>query len=172
MVKTLNDCKAFQAAIPDLLLRESPLESHSASGRHLAACAACSREWTGLQATWVALDDWQSPEPTPFFDARMQARLREAMASPPESFLERMHSFFLFSTGRQLRPALGAALALVMLVGGGSGLIGLHQHRAANDAASHTLNDLKVLDNNAQVLQQMDQLLDDGDDDGGAPPTT
>jgi hypothetical protein len=36
------------------------------------------------------------------------------------------------------------------------------------------VNDLKILDNNAQALQQMDQLLDPNanNDDSGDPPTT
>jgi hypothetical protein len=36
--------------------------------------------------------------------------------------------------------------------------------------ASPTVNDLKILDNNAKALQQMDQLLDSSDDSG--PPST
>ena len=42
-------------------------------------------------------------------------------------------------------------------------------------AASATVNDLKILDNNAQTEQQLNQLLDDssaGTDDGAAVPTT
>ena len=67
----------------------------------------------------------------------------------------------------------GAALALALVAGGGSGLLSLHQHWMTNSSTSATLNDLKVLDNNAQVLQQMDQLLDDSaGDDGDSQPTT
>lgn len=166
------DCKDFRAAMPDLLFdenREAGLNRRWAA--HLAACAACSSEWAGLQATWSALDEWEAPEPSPYFDSRMQARMRDAVAAPPENFLERMRSFFLFSTGRQLRPALAGALALVLVIGGGSGFLELRQYRMAQ-GDSATLNDLKVLDNNAQALQQMDQLLDDGGDDAGAEPTT
>ena len=28
------------------------------------------------------LDEWQAPEPSPYFDVRLQARLREEMAKP------------------------------------------------------------------------------------------
>jgi hypothetical protein len=41
-------------------------------------------------------------------------------------------------------------------------------------AASPTVNDLKILDNNAQAIQQMDQLLDDSassKDDNSGPPS-
>lgn len=171
-MSTYKDCKDFRAAMPDLLLEgthEGSLDRRWAA--HLAACAACSGEWAGLQATWTALDAWEAPEPSPYFDGRMQARMREAVAASPEGFLERMRSFFLFSTGRQFRPALAGALAVAMVVGGGSGLIGLQQHLAVQ-SDSATLNDLKVLDNNAQALQQMDQLLDENGDDTGVEPTT
>jgi hypothetical protein len=43
----------------------------------------------------------------------------------------------------------------------------------ANAQPSATVNDLKILDNNAQAYQQMDQLLDPAaNDDSGDPPTT
>jgi hypothetical protein len=34
------------------------------------------------------------------------------------------------------------------------------------------VNDLKILDRNAQALQQMDQLLEEPADEGTAQPTT
>jgi hypothetical protein len=39
-------------------------------------------------------------------------------------------------------------------------------------APSATVNDLKILDNNSQALQQMDQLLDSSGDDSSAPPAS
>lgn len=165
-------CSQCRSHMADLLLDESFRSSHAELTEHASACPACSAEWRDLQATFAALDEWPAPEASPYFDARLHARLREAAAAPPEGFFERIRSYFLFSTGRQLRPALGAALALALVAGSGSGLLSLHQRRM-NHAASATLNDLKVLDNNAQALQQMDQLLDDGsNDDGETQPTT
>jgi hypothetical protein len=56
-----------------------------------------------------------------------------------------------------------------MLAGGGT-FAGFYQHNSAIAVqASPTVNDLKIIDNNAQALQQMDQLLDPGDDNSGPP---
>lgn len=168
----ITDCKTCRTHMPDLLLDESFLAAHPEVTAHLASCTDCAKELTELRATFDLLDTWTAPEPTSYFDSKLHARLREAEAAQPENFWERTRSFLLFSTGRGLRPALAGALAFAMLVGGGS--FGLYlQHQPAPTSA--TVNDLKILDNNDQALQQMDQLLDDsgsGADDSAAPPTT
>jgi len=67
---------------------------------------------------------------------------------------------------------MASALAVTLLLGGASTLIGVHQTQSANQAMSPAVNDLKIMDNNAQALQQMDQLLDDSQGNEDAPPTT
>ena len=54
------------------------------------------------------LDQWQAPEPSPYFDVRLQARLREEMAKPQAGWL----AWFR-------RPVLAAALTVLMGVGVG-----------------------------------------------------
>ena len=34
------------------------------------------------------LDEWQAPEPSPYFDVRLQARLREEKAAKPSGWLQ------------------------------------------------------------------------------------
>lgn len=171
----MTDCKTCQNHFPDLLLQEDFLARHPEMAGHLAACEACRTEVSELQATSALLTEWSAPEPSAFFDSKLHARLREAQTSAPESLWERLRSFLLFSTGRQLRPALAGALAFALLVGGGTfaGLHGFHSHDLGG--ASATVNDLNILDNNAQALQQMDQLLDEANsntDDGSSQPAT
>ena len=120
-----------------------------------------------------------APEPSPYFDSRLHARLREVQAEAPEGFFARLRSYFLFSTGRALQPAMATALALMLLIGGGGTFWQMHgtQPAVSNQprqvSASAAVNDLNVLDNNAQAEQQMGQLLDQsGSEDGDAPPTT
>jgi anti-sigma factor RsiW len=138
----------------------------------MAACAECRTELEELQATVALLGEWAAPEPSAYFDVKLHARLREAQASEPEGLWSRMRSFLLFSTGRRLRPALAGALVVAVVLGGGGTFAGLYEHNAAVAVeASPAVNDLKVLDNNEQALQQMDQLLDSSDD-SSAPPTT
>ena len=174
----MNNCKDCRSHLPDLLLDDGFAAAHPSLAAHLAACAECRTELNELRSTFALLDDWTAPEPSPFFDTKLHARLREAVASEPEGFWERTRSFLLFSTGRQLRPAMAGALAFAMLIGGGTfaGLYGRPNPAPSPMAASATINDLKVLDNNVQTEQQMDQLLDDSssqsNDDGNTPPTT
>jgi len=99
--------------------------------------------------------------------------LREEQALAPAGWFERLKSRLMFNTGRQLRPALAGALALVLIVGGGTfaGVSGLVQHSPQSSAA---VEDLQILDKNDQALQTMDQLLQDGGpaDDMATPPSS
>ena len=167
------NCTACRSALPDLLFDSTSAE-HASLRTHLDACPDCAAELRSLQATAALLDEWTAPDPTPWFDQRLAARLREAQAAEPEGWLERLRSRLLFSTGRQLRPILAGALAGVLVLGGGvaasvSGVL----HRPAEVSA--TVEDLQILDRNDQALQTMDQLLDDSpssDDGAGAPPSS
>ena len=47
---------------------------------HLASCAACAEEIASLRRTMELLDEWQAPEPSPYFSARLRARLRDEHA--------------------------------------------------------------------------------------------
>ena len=40
----------------------------------------CAEKLKAMRATMALLDEWQVPEPSPYFDVRLQARLREEMA--------------------------------------------------------------------------------------------
>jgi hypothetical protein len=172
-MKTMITCKTCRSHLPDLLLDSGYLAAHPELAGHLESCEACRTELAELRSTYALLDAWTAPEPSPYFDSRLQARLREAEAARPEGLFERLYSFFAFSTGRPLRPAMTAALMLTLVVGGGT-YAGVYEYglRGAQPAVtSPTVNDLRILDNNAQALQQMDQLLDTGDD-AGDPPST
>ena len=168
-----SNCKTCHAHLADLLLDSSYAAAHPEVSRHLDNCAACHQELSDLRATFSMLDEFHAPEPSPFFDTRLHARLREEVAAQPEGLWERMRSFLLFSTGRSFRPAVAGALALVLAVGGAS-VAGLHGFPSSTQTqASSAVNDLKVLDNNESAEQQMGQLLDQsGAEDGDTQPST
>jgi anti-sigma factor RsiW len=168
----MMDCSDCREHMADLLLDEGFAAEHEELSGHLASCVACATELAELKATFAALDSWTAPEPSPYFDTRVHALLREEQAAAPEGIWERVRAFFLFSTGRGLRPALTGALALVMVLGGGGVLLTMHEHAMRTTAASPTVNDLKILDVNAQAEQQVDQLLDAPIDDSTTQPTT
>jgi len=76
--------------------------------KHIASCAACAAQLQEFQKTMALLDEWQAPEPSPYFDTRMQARLREEMARPAaaEGWLSWMR-----------RPAWAMSLAALLFAG-------------------------------------------------------
>src|ERR1039458_3938981 len=65
---------------------------------HLRSCAACARELASFQQTMSALDEWQAPEPSPYFSSRLRARMREAVGMQPSGWLAWLR-----------RPVVGAA---------------------------------------------------------------
>ena len=174
--KLNTDCKTCRSHLPDLLLQEDYAAIHPELARHLETCVDCSTELKDLRATFALLEEFAAPEPSPFFDSKLRARLREAQASEPESLWERLRSALLFSTGRSFRPAVACALGVVLVLGGGGAFVQMRniQGNPANAAASSAVvNDLKVLDNNAQAEQQMGQLLDEsGSEDEDTPPAS
>jgi anti-sigma factor RsiW len=164
------NCTTCQNALPDLLF-DPAAPGNAAARAHIATCAACAQELASFEATFSLLDTWQAPEVSPYFDQKLAVRLREEQAAPAAGWFERLKDRLLFNTGRQFKPALVGAMAIVLLAGGGS--IGITTLlRPAQASVSATVNDLQILDNNEQALQQEDQLLqDDNPTDNDTPPS-
>ena len=163
----LMDCKAFQKELPDLVLTPNALPSAGAAA-HLNSCAPCAEDYVSFQQTLGALDQWVPVEPSPFFDTRLPARLREEQATPAMGWFERLQSRLMFNTGRSFRPALAGALGLALAVGGGS-FIGIVHTSAPQPQASATINDLQIFDRNEDALKQLDELQQDADNDDAQP---
>src|SRR5215831_3004309 len=98
------NCEEIRERMPDVAAGFS--QATSEESNHLAGCTACAEQLKGLRATMSLLDEWEVPEPSPYFDVRLQARLREEMARPQAGWL---HWF--------RRPVLAAALTVIMGVG-------------------------------------------------------
>ncbi len=160
------NCKICQAELPNLVLEPSAPEN-AAARAHIATCAVCARELAAFEATFSLLDSWHVPEVSPYFDQKLAVRLREAQSEPPAGWFERIKSRLLFNTGRQFRPALVGALAVLLIAGGGGVGISNFSRRVQPSAA---VNDLQLLDKNEQALQQMDQLIQDDDPTDGNDP--
>jgi len=75
---------------------------------HIASCAGCAAKLQGLRRTMMLLDEWEAPAPSPYFDTRLGARLREEMARPARARWQWL-----------ARPAWAGALAALLVVGAG-----------------------------------------------------
>jgi len=120
---------------------------------HLASCTACAEQLKSIRSTMSLLDEWQAPEPSPYFDVRLQARLREEMAKPQAGWL---HWF--------RRPVLAAALTVI--IGVGIGLFFTHdsghpQQPPVAEVGS-AVSDLQTLEKNNEMYADF-ELLDDLD---------
>lgn len=119
---------------------EAPVEEH------LRGCAACSDRLEEMKRTMALLDEWPAPEPSPYFDARLGARLREEASRP--------RSWWSFVR----RPALAGAMAALLIVGGL--LLRAPSDVAPQPQPGSAVADLQVLDKNHDLLANFD-LLDD-----------
>jgi anti-sigma factor RsiW len=155
-------CRITKANLENLLLdREKvPVEVR----KHVEDCPECGQELAALEATMLALDAWHAPEPSPFFEARMAARLRSERDAAPAGFLERLRARLLYSSNMHLRPVAAGALALLLLIGGGTFAGFMNSTSSPTVTPSATIRDLQSLDDNSQVFQQLN-TLDQQDDD-------
>jgi len=155
-------CPEIKHNLAEVVYESRPLPDEIRN--HLAKCAGCTAELAEMEATWKLLDEWQAPEPSAFFDAKLYGRLRTEQATAPASLLERAKAWWLYSTNLQMRPVAAGALAMMLAVGGGT--FALLDHGTAAPQASATVRDLQSYDGNAQLFQQLNSL--DGDEDNGA----
>lgn len=156
-------CRIAKANLENLLLdRESaPAEVR----KHVEECPECRQELAALEATMHALDAWEAPEPSPFFEARMAARLRSEQDARPAGLFERLRARLLYGSNMHLRPMAAGALALLLLIGGGTYAGFMNTTKQVNPSA--TVRDLQSLDDNSQVFQQLNTLDQDDDSDSG-----
>jgi hypothetical protein len=158
-------CRTTKTNLANLLLdpESAPVEARN----HVEHCAECKLELAKLEATMHALDAWDAPEPSPFFNARMAARLRGEREAKPAGFFEQLRARLLYGTNMHLRPVAAGALALLLLIGGGTYAGFVNQQQPVSPSAA--VRDLQSLDENSQVFQQLNTLdQQDSDTDSGS----
>ena len=120
---------------------------------HLRSCPACASKLEEMRKTMALLEEWTAPEPSPYFDTRLAARLREEMVKPQLGWLQRFRA-----------PALALSFALLMMVVGGITRYGRTPEAppvAQVPAAPGTaVGDLQALDKNHDLYADFD-ILDD-----------
>ena len=149
-------CIEIRELLPDLaagLVTAEPEVNH-----HLRSCVDCAGTLAEFRKTMALLDEWEAPEPSPYFDVKLQARLREEAAKQPTPWL---------SWVNLRRPALAVSLAAIVVVG--AAVLRIEEKKirhskngpvAANIVPGTAVGDLQALDQNHDIYSDSD-LLDD-----------
>jgi hypothetical protein len=150
-------CEEIREVMPDLA--SGLMEVTPEMSGHLAECGACAGKMEEFRQTMALLDEWKAPEPSPYFDVRLQARLREEMAKPQTGWL----TWFR-------RPVLAASLTVLMGIGVGLFFTkGSGVYTSGNDIVADSqvqaepgtaVSDLQALEKNHDLYSDFD-LLDD-----------
>jgi len=129
---------------------------------HLRTCTNCAGTLADFRKTMALLDEWQAPEPSPYFDVRLEARLRAETER-----VEQRYGWLAWLR----RPVLAGAMAVALVAGitvfeverprpGPSGPV------LANVQPGTAVGDLQALDKNHDIFSDSDpdsadSLLDD-----------
>ncbi len=159
------ECDKTGLKLADLLL--DPQSAPATVVAHVEECDSCRSELEELRATMALMDEWEGPEPSPYFASRLNARFREEREAAPAGWLERLRARLAYGPPTHMRPIAAMALTIVLLLGGGAylGITNWEQPPQAPGEAA-VVHDLQLLDSNADLLDQMDAITasnQDGD---------
>lgn len=163
------NCTEVETKLADLLL--DPEAVPAKVQEHVADCDACRAQVADLRATMNLLDEWQAPEPSPFFMTRMQARMREEREAAPSGWFARklaaMRASIAYGPVTNTKPLAAMALTVLLLLGGGT-YLGMTDWTQTTQQPAQTavVHDLQLLDSNAQLLDQLESIADNNNQDG------
>jgi len=156
-------CNQIRERLPDLAAGKDASTREPEVEKHVASCAGCAAHLRNLQKTMALLDEWQAPEPSPYFDTRLQSRLREEMARPAPGWLS---AGWLTSVRR---PAWAMSFAGVIFAG--ALLIGSKSYISETEAIATkppslglpvqpgtAVGDLQALERNDELYADFDVL--------------
>jgi anti-sigma factor RsiW len=148
------ECNEIREVMPDLAAGLSAATTEVE--QHLSGCSECAAKLVAFRQTMSLLDEWQAPEPSPYFDVRLRARMRAEGTKQAVSWLQWLP-----------KPALAVSFALLMAVGvtlfqkGGRQPVQNSQPLASVQGEPGTaVGDLQALDKNHELYSDFD-LLDD-----------
>jgi anti-sigma-K factor RskA len=134
---------------------------------HLDRCAPCARAWIEHQQILGALDSWSAPEPSPFFQTRLRARLEQIRAEEAARASGWMGWARRSWMGMPVwRPVAVAAVAVAITIGldlaGDRPVVEapVVVSRAQLPDRGTAVGDLQVLENHQEAISDLD-LLDD-----------
>jgi predicted anti-sigma-YlaC factor YlaD len=157
------NCNQIRELMPDLAagMDAATLTPEREVAEHIASCAGCAAHLRDLQKTMALLDEWQAPDPSPYFDTRLQSRLREEMARPATVWLNWLNWL--------RRPAWAMSLAAVIFAG--ALLVGSKSYISQTETIATkppslglpvqpgtAVGDLQALDRNDELYADFDVL--------------
>lgn len=154
------NCNDVSERLLDVVTAEQTVSVELQS--HVSACEPCARKLREMRETMSLLDEWQVPEPSPYFDVRLQARLREERGKVRISWLHWLR-----------KPIVGVAATVLLALG-----IGLYSVGGGNTSSPATngqpvatsrgtaVGDLQYLEKHSDLLQNF-EALDVLDSDSG-----
>lgn len=152
MKEATMKCNEIRELMPDLASGLSSVIPQISE--HVQACSDCAEALVGMRQTMALLDEWVAPEPSPYFDMRLRARVREGMSKQSARWF---HMPWL------RRPALAFSLGAILIMGitlfRGDGL----RHGGSDQIAAvpgTAVSDLQTLDKNHDLYSDSD-ILDD-----------
>jgi len=121
---------------------------------HLTGCTACAEKLEEFRKTMALLDEWRAPEPSPYFDTRLMARVREEKAKP-SGWLAWMR-----------KPALAVSFAVLLVAS--AVMFRTDAGKNVSDGGpiatvvepGTAVGDLQALDKNGELYSDFD-VLDD-----------
>jgi superfamily II RNA helicase len=114
---------------------------------HVRECSGCAHELESLRKTMNLLDEWEAPEPSPYFLTRLRAHVKEEREKAPAR-----SSIFHWMR----RPAMAVSLATVLVAGGAVYTV----LRPVEQPDTGAVADVEALDKNHDVLVKTD-LIDE-----------
>src|SRR5215469_455622 len=100
------NCKDVRENLIELLTEG---QADPAVAAHVKECTACAGELESLRKTMALLDEWEAPEPSPYFLTRLRAHVKEEREKAPAGSS-------VFSWFR--RPAMAVSLGTLLVAGG------------------------------------------------------
>jgi len=110
---------------------------------HLQTCDECSAQVEQYRQTWEWLGEEITPQPNPFFAAKVWRRIREIEA-PAELKIQWLHRF-----ERMLIPAIVAAGLILGILLGNQLMSGIDTSRSYSSSAA------EIIENSVQVFSEL-----------------
>src|SRR5262245_25977602 len=115
---------------------------------HVRECSACAQEMESFRKTMALMDEWEAPEPSPYFLTRLRAHVKDEREKAPASA-------GVFAWLR--RPAMAVSMVAV-LAAGAFVYIGTRDQRIVPPPLGTPVADVEALEKNHDVLMTTDLI--------------